>query len=125
MSEIRPWGEFHTIHSNKNSVSANETFQVKRIIVKPHQKLSLQYHNRRSEHWVVVKGSIIAQVGDDFHTINRNSSIYIPKGTKHRIVNTTDEEAELIEVQIGEYVGEDDIVRLEDMYGRNNITNLN
>ena len=118
MSETRPWGSFETILANTVASNSNEIYQVKRIIVNPHSKLSLQYHYKRSEHWIVVKGSIVAQVGDDFHVINRNGSIYIPKGVNHRIINETDARAELIEVQIGEYVGEDDIVRIEDIYGR-------
>lgn len=108
----RPWGSYKTLKMEEG------VYQVKSIIVKSGQKLSLQYHHRRSEHWIVVRGRIIAQVGDDFHTIDTNRSIYIPKGVKHRIINRSMDEAELIEVQVGSYLGEDDIVRLEDDYGR-------
>lgn len=108
----RPWGSYQTVHMVDN------TYQVKTITVKPLQKLSLQYHHQRSEHWVVTRGSIKAQVGDDFHNLHANQSIYIPKGAKHRIINETETDAELIEVQVGDYLGEDDIVRLEDVYGR-------
>lgn len=108
----RPWGSYQTIQMKEGN------YQVKTITVNPGQKLSLQYHHHRSEHWVVVRGSIVAQVGEDFHAINTNGSIYIPKGVKHRIINQGPEEAELIEVQVGDYLGEDDIVRLEDAYGR-------
>jgi len=113
---IRPWGSFQTI---EQTIGDNHnTCQVKRIIVMPQQKLSLQYHDKRSEHWIVTKGTIVAQVGDDFHRLDRNQNIYIPKHVKHRIINDSNESAELIEVQIGEYIGEDDIVRLQDDYGR-------
>ena len=108
----RPWGSYQTIKMSDNE------YQVKVITVIPGQKLSLQYHHKRSEHWVVVKGTITAQVGEDFHIVNKNGSIYIPTGAKHRIVNDSLESAVLIEVQVGDYLGEDDIVRLEDHYGR-------
>jgi len=108
----RPWGSYQTL-----SIEPGK-YQVKTIKVLPGQKLSLQYHYKRSEHWIVVKGTIIAQVGEDFHTINPNGSIYIPKGVKHRIINDSEEISELIEVQVGKYLGEDDIVRIEDFYGR-------
>ena len=120
--EKRPWGTFETILTNESLIEENVTdnslFKVKKITVNPQQKLSLQYHNHRSEHWVITKGKIIAQVGEDFFNLHRNQSIFIPKGSKHRIINECDELAELIEVQIGESVAESDIVRLQDDYGR-------
>ena len=124
--ETRPWGNFQTISTNEiidipnceNNTQDDSLFKVKKITVNAHQKLSLQYHHHRSEHWVITKGDIIAQVGEDFFHLHRNQSIFIPKGSKHRIINESDEIAELIEVQIGESVAESDIVRLQDDYGR-------
>ena len=84
----------------------------------PGKSLSLQYHHRRSEHWVVVKGEALVQIGDDVRTVAQNQSVYIPKGVKHRLTNQGDEPIDLIEVQSGDYFGEDDIVRLEDNFGR-------
>lgn len=107
----RPWGFFENIKQD-------EGFQIKRIVVNPKQRLSLQYHNQRSEHWIVVRGSIITDIGEDKKTLFTNDSLYIPKGVKHRIQNVCDDVAVLIEVQVGNYLGEDDIVRLEDDYGR-------
>lgn len=116
--EIRPWGSFQTILTNELDDMDMDQFKVKKIVVNPHQKLSLQYHHHRSEHWVITKGKIIAQVGEDLFHLHRNQSIFIPKGSKHRIINESDNVAELIEVQIGESVAESDIVRLQDDYGR-------
>ena len=110
--ETRPWGSFETI------LQKIKSYQVKRLIIKPQQKLSLQFHNQRSEHWIVVEGEIIAQIGDDYHILTRNQSLYIPKHVKHRIENRSRKDAVLVEVQIGDYLGEDDITRLEDDYGR-------
>ncbi len=109
----RPWGTYQIIDS------VDELgYQVKRIIVRPDSKLSLQYHNHRSEHWILIDGSLVCQVGEDFHHLSRNQTIYIPKGVKHRIINETDRNATLIEVQIGDNIAENDIVRLQDDYGR-------
>jgi mannose-6-phosphate isomerase-like protein (cupin superfamily) len=117
--EKRPWGTFETLLTNEIEGSlTDDQFKVKKIVVYPNKKLSLQYHHHRSEHWVITKGSIIAQVGEDFFPLNRNQSIFIPKGVKHRIINDSNEVAELVEVQIGDCVAESDIVRLEDDYGR-------
>ena len=107
----RPWGSYETIDEGM-------LHKVKRIIVKPGHKLSLQYHNKRAEHWVVVKGRAEVLVGDIEKTLHENDSIYIPIGQKHRLSNPAGEELHLIEVQTGTYLGEDDIVRLEDVYGR-------
>jgi mannose-1-phosphate guanylyltransferase/mannose-6-phosphate isomerase len=107
----RPWGSYETIASGAG-------FQVKTIIVDPGEKLSLQLHHQRSEHWVVVRGHAEVTVGDEVSTLGPNQSVYIPVETKHRLVNPGAEPLELIEVQCGGYLGEDDIVRFEDVYGR-------
>jgi mannose-6-phosphate isomerase-like protein (cupin superfamily) len=91
---------------------------VKRITVKPGERLSLQLHHKRSEHWVVVSGTAKIRIGDDTKTLHENESIYIPIGTIHSLENPGTLPLELIEVQTGSYLGEDDIVRLEDRYGR-------
>ena len=109
----RPWGTYQSIHKVDHL-----GFQVKQIVVKPNSRLSLQYHNHRSEHWILVSGSLTCQVGEDFHELTRNQTIYVPKGVKHRMINTSDGDATLIEVQIGDSVAEEDIVRLQDDYGR-------
>ncbi len=107
----RPWGFFVVL-------SEGEGYKIKTIVVKPHQKLSLQLHYHRSEFWVVVRGKGKAQVGDDILDLDIKHQVSIPKETKHRLENPYDEELEIIEVQIGDYLGEDDIVRFEDIYGR-------
>lgn len=108
---FRPWGDY-------NDIDEDERFRVKRIIVKPGGILSLQKHKHRSEHWVVVKGTAIVTRGEEVSELNENQSTYIPKGVVHRLENKGNEPLHLIEVQVGDYVGEDDIVRLEDTYGR-------
>ena len=108
---FRPWGSYISIDSGEN-------FQVKRLIVKPGKKLSLQMHNRRAEHWVVVKGVATVTVGDKTFELEQNQSTYIPVGTRHRLENKAEELLEIIEVQSGDYLGEDDIVRYEDDFGR-------
>jgi mannose-1-phosphate guanylyltransferase/mannose-6-phosphate isomerase len=107
----RPWGWYDAIDSGKG-------FQVKRIGVKPGAALSLQKHFRRAEHWVVVKGRAEIARGEETFTLNENQSTYIPVGVVHRLKNPADEELQIIEIQSGDYLGEDDIVRLEDAYGR-------
>lgn len=107
----RPWGSFKTLR-------AGERYQVKQITVKPGAALSLQYHRRRAEHWVVVAGRAKVWRGDEVFFLNANESTYIPVGTKHRLQNVGDGLLHIIEVQSGDYLGEDDIVRLEDLYGR-------
>lgn len=107
----RPWGNYRT-------VDAGDRFQVKRITVKPGAKLSLQKHYHRAEHWVVVRGTAIVQCGEDRRLLHENQSVYIPVGTEHRLENPGKLTLELIEVQSGGYLGEDDIVRLSDSYGR-------
>jgi len=108
---FRPWGSYETVDSGEN-------FQVKRIIVKPGKKLSLQLHHQRAEHWVVVKGTATVTKDEEVFSLGENESTYIPIGVKHRLENATDQPLEIIEVQSGSYLGEDDIVRFEDDYGR-------
>ena len=107
----RPWGKFC-------SVDCGEGYQVKRITVKPGAKLSLQKHYHRSEHWVVVSGKAKVTNGEDTFILLKNESTYIPVETIHSLENPYDEPLEIIEVQSGDYLGEDDIVRYEDIYGR-------
>jgi len=107
----RPWGTYQTM-------DRGERFQTKRIIVKPGAKLSLQKHHHRSEHWVVVAGTAEVTVGDQTRLLQENESTYIPAGTAHRLANPGKVPLHLIEVQCGTYLGEDDIVRLDDEYGR-------
>jgi len=107
----RPWGYYQ-------GVDIGARYQVKRIVVKPNAMLSLQKHRRRSEHWVVVRGVAEVTIGSDIRTIAANESIYIPIGSAHRLANPGPMPLELIEVQVGDYLGEDDIERLSDQYGR-------
>jgi mannose-1-phosphate guanylyltransferase/mannose-6-phosphate isomerase len=107
----RPWGSY-------DSVDVGDGFQVKRIKVKPGGRLSLQSHTRRAEHWIVVRGNARVTRDDDVFDLKANESTYIPIGAKHRLENPGREMLELIEVQSGDYLGEDDIVRYEDVYGR-------
>lgn len=107
----RPWGSYET-------VDAGPRFQVKRIIVKPGAKISLQKHAKRAEHWVVVSGTARVTRDEDSIVLRENMSTYIPVGAVHRLENIGPEALHLIEVQSGGYLGEDDIVRLEDSYGR-------
>ena len=107
----RPWGWY-------DSVDAGERYQVKRITVRPGEKLSLQMHHHRAEHWIVVKGTALVTREDEEILLSENQSTYIPLGVKHRLENPGKTELELIEVQSGGYLGEDDIVRFEDTYGR-------
>jgi len=107
----RPWGSYE-------SLVVAERFQVKRIIVNPGQQLSLQMHHHRAEHWIVVRGTALVTCGDKESILSEDQSTYIPLGTKHRLANTGVIPLELIEVQSGSYLGEDDIVRFDDVYGR-------
>ena len=95
-----------------------ERHQVKRITVRPGAKLSLQMHHHRAEHWIVVKGTALVTKGEEEVLLTLNQSTYIPLGVKHRLENPGNTDLELIEVQSGSYLGEDDIVRFEDHYGR-------
>ena len=108
---FRPWGSY-------DSLENQEGFQVKRLIVNPGAILSLQKHARRAEHWVVVRGKARITKNDDEFDLGVNESTYIAIGDIHRIANPFDEPAHIIEVQCGDYLGEDDIVRIEDNYGR-------
>ena len=109
---LRPWGYY-------DSIDVDDGFQVKRILVNPGAKLSLQKHQHRAEHWVVVKGVATITRGDDVFVLKENQSTYIPKGEVHRLENTEETDLEIIEIQTGDYLGEDDIIRLEDDYQRN------
>ena len=108
----RPWGSYDSVDSGPN-------YQVKRISVNPGARLSLQRHQFRAEHWVVVQGQAKVHVDGQDHMLNTNDSIYIPKGAVHCLANETEEALHLVEVQSGSYLGEDDIERLDDIYGRN------
>ena len=108
----RPWGWY-------DSVDEGERFKVKRIQVKPGASLSLQMHHHRAEHWIVVKGTAEVTNGDQVLVLTENQSTYIPQGQTHRLANPGATPLEIIEVQSGSYLGEDDIVRFEDTYGRN------
>jgi mannose-1-phosphate guanylyltransferase/mannose-6-phosphate isomerase len=107
----RPWGYYE-------SIDMGDRFQVKRIVVTPGGMLSLQKHRHRAEHWVVVRGTAEVTIGDTINTVHENESIFIPIGSVHRLANQGRIPLELIEVQTGSYFGEDDIVRLDDVYKR-------
>ena len=107
----RPWGTYATLKQE-------DGYQVKRITVAPGQKLSLQYHHKRAEHWVVTQGKAMVQIGDEEFETGPGEYRYIPLGEKHRLTNIGETALVLVEVQVGEYLGEDDIVRLDDAYGR-------
>lgn len=108
---FRPWG-------NYDSIDSGDGFQVKRLIVSPGSVLSLQMHHRRAEHWVVVRGTARITLNEDVFDLGVNEYVHIPIGATHRIENPGDEPVHIIEVQCGDYLGEDDIVRFEDKYGR-------
>ncbi|MCJ7592917.1 MAG: cupin domain-containing protein, partial [Woeseiaceae bacterium] len=112
---FRPWGSYDGLENA-------DGFQVKRLIVNPGAVLSLQKHARRAEHWVVVRGTARITRNDEVFDLGVNESTYIAIGDVHRIANPYDEPAHIIEVQCGDYLGEDDIVRLEDNYGREGTT---
>jgi mannose-1-phosphate guanylyltransferase/mannose-6-phosphate isomerase len=109
--EYRPWGWYQTIN-------LGDRFQVKEIVVKPGGKLSLQSHNHRAEHWIVVRGTATVTIGDATRLVSENESVYIPLGAKHRLENAGRIPMHLIEVQTGSYLEEDDITRYDDVYGR-------
>jgi mannose-1-phosphate guanylyltransferase/mannose-6-phosphate isomerase len=106
----RPWGTFE-------SVDSGHRFQVKRLTVKPGGKLSLQLHHHRAEHWVVVSGTARVTCGDQVVTLSENQSMYVPVATRHRLENPGKIPLQVIEVQTGAYLDEDDIVRVESSYG--------
>ena len=111
-TSYRPWGGY-------TSILNGERFQVKRIFVTPGKKLSLQKHHHRSEHWIVVKGTAEVTIGENVQMLRENESVYIPLGEVHRLANPGKILLELIEVQTGSYLGEDDIIRIVDEFGRN------
>ncbi len=108
----RPWGHYLSIEEGSN-------WQIKKIEVYPGESLSLQIHHHRSEHWIVVQGTARVEINNEIKIISQNESAYIPLGSKHRLSNPGKMQLILIEVQSGDYLGEDDIIRLEDKYGRN------
>jgi mannose-1-phosphate guanylyltransferase/mannose-6-phosphate isomerase len=112
---FRPWGSY-------DSIDNGDRFQVKRLVVKPGATMSLQLHHHRAEHWIVVSGTARITRGEETFLLGENESTYIPMGTKHRIANPGKVELHIIEVQSGSYLGEDDIVRFEDIYGRQGTT---
>lgn len=109
--DTRPWGTWEVI-------DCGDTFCVKRIKVTPGSKLSLQLHHHRAEHWIIVKGEAEVTLGEEIFTKKMDEHIFIPIGAKHRIENKTNSDVEFIEVQAGDELDENDIVRLEDIYGR-------
>ena len=111
-TELRPWGSFTILEEGRGH-------KIKRIEVKSGHRLSLQMHYHRSEHWIVVSGTALVTCGDNKEILHSNQSTYVPAGTKHRLENPGIIPLVLIEVQNGEYLGEDDIVRFEDDYARN------
>ena len=111
LTVYRPWGSYTVLEEQSR-------FQIKKITVNPGAKLSLQKHHHRSEHWVVVRGTAEVTNGEEVLLLHENQSTYIPAGTMHRLGNPGVIELELIEVQNGSYLGEDDIVRFDDVYGR-------
>jgi mannose-6-phosphate isomerase len=108
---IRPWGTYAVLEENRN-------YKIKRIEVKPGHRLSLQMHHHRSEHWIVVSGTALVTRGESEQYVNINESTFIPVGSTHRLENTGIIALVIIEVQSGEYLGEDDIVRFKDDYAR-------
>jgi len=106
----RPWGHYSVLEDEADC-------RVRRLVIKPGQVLSLQMHQRRSEHWTVIRGSAKARIGDREFLLQPNESTYIPAGTRHRLENPGVDDVHLIEVQTGDYFGVDDIVRFEDIYG--------
>ena len=108
---VRPWGTYEVL-------TESDGYKVKRIIVVPGGRLSLQSHQHRAEHWVVVTGIATVTVGENVQEVAMNGHVHIPLQAKHRLENYTDDLVVLIEVQSGLYLGEDDIMRYEDIYGR-------
>ena len=109
--DTRPWGTWEVLDTGNS-------FCVKKIKVLPHSMLSLQSHNFRSEHWIIIKGEAIVTLGEEKLNKKMNDAVYIPVKTKHRIQNDTDKDVEFIEIQAGDNLDENDIIRYEDIYGR-------
>jgi mannose-6-phosphate isomerase-like protein (cupin superfamily) len=110
-TETRPWGSFYVLDEGPG-------FKVKRIVVTPEGRLSLQSHKHRAEHWTVVSGEATVTVDDTVKTLTRGASVDIDQGARHRLENFGKVDVEVIEVQFGDYLGEDDIVRYDDVYQR-------
>ena len=108
---VKPWGSYQNLMDE-------EYTKVKKIVIKPGESPSYQYHFKRSEVWVLVKGMGEVKVNDEVHSFDVGDIITIPKEAKHQVTNTGDQDLVFVEIQLGEYFGEDDIVRLEDKYGR-------
>lgn len=107
----RPWGFWEVLYEGQG-------FKVKRMVVKPGHRLSLQSHKQRSEHWVVVNGTATVTIGDKTFEVGTEDAVFVPVGEKHRVCNKDKKDLEIVEVQNGPYLKEDDIVRYEDDYGR-------
>jgi len=114
LTVYRPWGSYTLLEEGLR-------YKIKRLTVKPGEMLSMQMHHHRSEHWVVVKGTAKVKIGDREIFVHENESVYVPKSTLHRLENPGKIPLEIIEVQVGEYVEEDDIKRIDDIYGRKNL----
>ena len=110
-TEQRPWGQFENLLDE-------DYCKVKRLIIKPGHRPSYQYHHKRAEHWIVVKGSATVTINDEKQQLSEGQYVYIAVGDRHRIENTGTEDLIFVEVQCGDYFGEDDIVRLSDDYSR-------
>ncbi len=106
-----PWGHHVALFEDEN-------YKLKELVVKPSSKLSLQYHHHRSEHWIVIKGKATVKLGDDTFDVSEGNYVFIPKGETHRLINNTNQDLMLIEIQTGEILEESDIVRIEDSYNR-------
>ena len=111
LTSYRPWGHYLVLEEGYR-------YKIKKISVHPLQRLSLQMHYHRSEHWIVVAGKAKATIGEEVYLLGENQSVFVPKSTQHRLENPGENILELIEVQVGEYIAEDDIVRIEDDYAR-------
>ena len=109
--EQRPWGWFEVLHEE-------DRLKIKRILVRPKQRLSLQSHTRRAENWTVIQGQAVVCLDDGTHRLEAPQMIHIPRGSRHRIENPADRDLIFIEIQTGTYLGEDDITRYEDDYER-------
>ena len=107
----RPWG-------NYTSIDEDSSWKVKKIVVRPKSSLSLQMHHHRAEHWIVVKGTAEVEINDQKLILSENQSTFIPLGAKHRLSNPGEIPLTIVEIQTGDYIGEDDIVRFKDEYGR-------
>lgn len=108
---VRPWGSYEIIKER-------EGYKIKILTIFPHQEISMQYHTQRSEYWTVVEGIASVIVDEFVDDVASLESIYVPVGSQHKITNNTDEDLVILEIQQGSYLGEDDIVRISDKYGR-------